>query len=572
MADEIVAREPDPDSEVAAAPDNQQRPDRRSYLIAGALLLLYCIHCSVSIVHKTWTTDELRHLRYGEQIVNGNSDRFDDSKMPVSALNAGIPRLLESVVSAIAGKENARTLNGMRAKRTVTIFFAALLGLLVFQWSWEFYGRRAAWLSLLLYCFAPNVIAHGRLITTDLPLAVSMTAVVYTFWKYCETRQWKWTIAFAMALGWCFLAKYTAVFLAPILLLLVGILYVGRRLYQQPWREQLQTLRKPLAQGLVTLVVVLLTINIGFLFNGTMHPFGSYKLRSRFFQKIQNWPGMRHIPVPVPVPYLQGLDHVKARDAADEHSGWIYLLGEVRERKPGSRGFPHYFIVAWLFKVPLVTQSIFLISLFLLFRKPDWHSLCRRELFLIVPFVFLAIWFSLFMNTHKGIRFILPLFPLMHVLCGRIALNWDSWGIRRQALLAGWMFLLIASVLSWFPHYLSYFNELVPDRKQTFRILADSNVNWGQDRWYLKKYLEQHPEAKFNPLNPTTGTIVMGTNVLTGAAGTRDRVAWLRRNYSPTGRIAYSYLIYEVSEATLNRAGEFGKRRAPESPPCRQKN
>ena len=55
------------------------------------LSLLLCIILALNILSslgKSLTYDEPNHHRYGLQILNLNSDRFDDSKMPVSALNA----------------------------------------------------------------------------------------------------------------------------------------------------------------------------------------------------------------------------------------------------------------------------------------------------------------------------------------------------------------------------------------------------------------------------------------------------------------------------------------------------
>ena len=42
----------------------------------------------LSMRHKTLTVDEDGHWRYGAQILALSSDRFDDSKMPATALNA----------------------------------------------------------------------------------------------------------------------------------------------------------------------------------------------------------------------------------------------------------------------------------------------------------------------------------------------------------------------------------------------------------------------------------------------------------------------------------------------------
>jgi hypothetical protein len=53
----------------------------------GAFLLL----AIVGLRHLSLTFDEPHHWGYGQNVLEGNSDRFDDSKMPVSAANAPCP-------------------------------------------------------------------------------------------------------------------------------------------------------------------------------------------------------------------------------------------------------------------------------------------------------------------------------------------------------------------------------------------------------------------------------------------------------------------------------------------------
>jgi hypothetical protein len=110
---------------------------------------------------------------------------------------------------------------------------------------------------------------------------------------------------------------------------------------------------------------------------------------------------------------------------------------------------------------------------------------------------------------------------------------------------------LVLSVISYFPHYIPYFNELVPDRRYAYRVLADSNIDWEQAEWYLDRYLEAHPEAVLSPEEPVTGRVVMEVNRLTGVAGDPAPYAWLREYQNPMDTIAYTYLVYEVTEADL---------------------
>jgi len=108
---------------------------------------------------------------------------------------------------------------------------------------------------------------------------------------------------------------------------------------------------------------------------------------------------------------------------------------------------------------------------------------------------------------------------------------------------------LVLSVLSYYPHYLSYFNELVWDRKKAYKILADSNIDWDQNKEYLARYLKKHPEVIVNPPGPTTGKILVRVNDLVGVSTGPEQYRWLREHYEPTAHVAYSYLIFDLSQA-----------------------
>lgn len=68
------------------------------------------------------------------------------------------------------------------------------------------------------------------------------------------------------------------------------------------------------------------------------------------------------------------------------------------------------------------------------------------------------------------VRFVLPAIPFLAIVAAA--------GIRKNilVLLLLWQ---IMSTISFYPHFISYTNELVP-RARRFEVLADSNLDWGQ--------------------------------------------------------------------------------------------
>src|SRR5437660_7518873 len=107
--------------------------------------------------------------------------------------------------------------------RYVTIALSLLLALYVFKWSYELHGRNGALLSLSLYVFDPNLLAHGQLVTADLPAALMTTMALYHFWHFLELGGKRRAFFSALTLGLSQLAKYSCVYLYPIFLMIAAI-------------------------------------------------------------------------------------------------------------------------------------------------------------------------------------------------------------------------------------------------------------------------------------------------------------------------------------------------------------
>ncbi len=85
-----------------------------------------------------------------------------------------------------------------------------------------------------------------------------------------------------------------------------------------------------------------------------------------------------------------------------------------------------------------------------------------------------------FSRTQIGYRYILPVYPFL-ILAGACGAAW-LWrrGAAARALCAALGLWLAASVVRAGPDYLSYFNEAAGGARAGARLLADSNLDWGQ--------------------------------------------------------------------------------------------
>jgi 4-amino-4-deoxy-L-arabinose transferase-like glycosyltransferase len=509
-------------------------------LLAGILVLDVA-----SMRHLTPTYDEPAHLRYGQQLLDLDSTRFDDSKMPFSALNA-IPARLATALGLLAPADTA---GPIRVGRFVTVAFSLLTASVVFRWARDLYGPAAGLLSLALYAFDPNLLAHSQLVTTDMYAAGMTTLALYAFWRFLKLGGRGRAAASALVLGLSQLSKYTATALFPLFVLIA----LG---WHSPdlWRLVRERRGRELARralvlsrfALLFVVVSLAVINAGFLFNHSFTRLGDYHLRSRRLSAVQAAVG--NLRIPVPYPYFEGLDWVRYHERTGEFRGRNYLLGQLRS---GSQGFAGYYFYACLFKLPIATLLVVLATVGVYLARRRFDAL-RDEWVLFCPILFFTVHFNFFYRAQIGIRHFLVVLPLLFIFCGSLLERPASLPRPARAALAVALVYLVGSVLSYYPHFLSYFNELVWDRRQAYRILADSNIDWGQDGWYLEQYRAAHPDVIVNPPAPTAGTIVVNVNALTGIIDPEGQ-RWLRENFQPVDRVAYSWLVFRVSPDDLER-------------------
>ena len=172
--------------------------------------------------------------------------------------------------------------------------------------------------------------------------------------------------------------------------------------------------------------------------------------------------------------------------------------------------------------------------------------------------LFFTIYLNLFINAHIGLRHFLVVFPLIAVFGGSYFRDWKDFGKRKKVAVGVLMTWLVVSVLSYYPHFLSYFNELVWNRTRGYKLLADSNIDWGQNGWYLKRWAERNIDAQVHPRGPAAGKIVVSVNNVVGLFDP-EQYAWLRDNFEPVDHIAYSYLVYDVQENRLRKARKESK-------------
>ena len=181
----------------------------------------------------------------------------------------------------------------------------------------------------------------------------------------------------------------------------------------------------------------------------------------------------------LPESYLYGLADV--RIMSDFYSS--YLLG---------RAYPHgvwfYFPLAIAIKSSVTFLLLWGLAVWAIASRKlaDW----REILFLTIPpTLYLIVAMGSGMNI--GVRHILPLYMFLTVLIA--GAGWKIIQRDRRWAYAIVVLLLFQSVstIRVFPSYLAYANELWGGPSQSYHLLNDSNVDWGQQLKATQRYLDQ---------------------------------------------------------------------------------
>jgi 4-amino-4-deoxy-L-arabinose transferase-like glycosyltransferase len=376
--------------------------------------------------------------------------------------------------------------------RLPIVWLTLALALLVYCFARRlWHGRGAALLAFYLVLFDPNVMAHGRYTTTDVGGALFILLAFFLLWQLWQPGGGRWGVlpAAGVAIGLAAGSKLSALAFVPIWVVLALLPLYGERIARTNWRQPVASAGRRLLQlalaGLIALPVLWLIFGL---------EWGPLAFRSSELAFLHGRAG----PMPT---FWSGVEQITLLSRHGRMAA--FLLGRFSED-----GFPAYFPVAFAVKTPLPTLLLLAAAVFLLLRRREGRG---GALFLLVAAVLFFL-LSLQSALNIGYRHLMPLLPLLFVLVAGVAGGkWQgaggtehrgtehggkgNEGARVYALgLAPWVAvaLLLFSTLWTHPHYLSYFNVLAGGPANGYRVLTDSNIDWGQDLFRLQAWLAEN--------------------------------------------------------------------------------
>jgi hypothetical protein len=543
------------------APENRSVPvpmpiGTAVFFIAGLLLFTHVALGAHEIFSASQTYDESVHLASGYSFWKSGKNTIDANvNAPLPALIASFPLLLlhpdpflqdESYRSGNEYLYGDRFLYHNRvpaekllctARLFIFLLMTPILGWVVFRWARELGGDYCGLGALFLYAFNPIILSNAPLITADFTATFFIFLSLNALSKALKRKSGRGAMFLltGFLFGLALASKHSTVILLIIMPLCAAAYsyHAGRPVLS----------KSRILDGLLILMGALLGIALVY----------------RPQQIPMWWHGLRGT--------LSMVGRGNGRIA--------YLFGES-----SGQGWWYYFPVAFTIKTPL-PLLLFLAAGILVATKKSWSTV-RAELFVFVlaP-VFLWMSAACFSHFQIGIRHILPVYPFCCVI-GGVAIaqfwkandGWERWGTR---LLLVWYAVGTVMIA---PHYLAYFNEAAGGPKEGYKLLTDSNQDWGQELKSLGRFLKEEgsptlylsyfgtadphlygiryvPVAFFSDI-PREGDdvepfksgrilfAISGTNLSSAYYIDKQLLSWLK-DYTPYKVLGYSLVVYDFT-------------------------
>ena len=437
--------------------------------------------------------------------------------------------------------------------RMPIVALTLLLGALAGRWGQEIGGRYAGVLALGFILLDPNLLAHGSLATTDLGVTFATLLASYVLWR-TEAKPCLLRLGInGLAIGLLLASKMSAWVVWGGL----GVAFLWQVWGNDRWRSEggwQAVTRSVVLRGFLYLGITVLALLV-------VWAVYAFQLAS----------STDHGPLIPMGTYWRGIGQIFRQVQGGRPS---YLLGKTR-----LGGWRLYFPIAFLVKTPLA-------SLLLITCAVGLSRVVTRQsvgAFLLLPV--LVYWgAALASDLNIGYRHLLPTLPLLYV-----------WGAQQLSLVDGsrWrriglgLLLWLAAETVWIaPDFLPYFNPIGGGPEHGWRVLADSNIDWGQDLKRLSVYLRTHAHGErvklswfgssyperygiedyeplpglphhfdlwfqpptFNEAQPEPGLYVISVSNLVELPLVDKHFFAYFRDREPDARIGYSVYIYRVGE------------------------
>ena len=472
----------------------------------AVMLILMSLQMLFVISRKSITCDEIVMIPSGYYHVAAQNFELINDHPPVSKILAAIPLLFiqpeEIRPEQIPGEPGSIDERWAHMEsfwennpdkflalsfwpRVFMVGLSVALGLLIFRFARELFGPAAAFFAVFLFTLEPTVLAHGRVVQTDIPASFGFLFFCFMLRRYARDRSIKRAGWLGFAAGLAILTKFSMLLVGP---MLVG--YFAMRIWKSV--RQQDSPSRPLFDCAMAAVVSLLTINAAYFFrHRRLEPWDVQWIQSTFSPIARPLTILTSVLSYIfPVDFVLGILRQFWHNSAGHPAG---LLGMY-----SGTGWWYYFPVAFTFKttIPFLLLSLAAVgwSGFKAIKKRD-----ASHVWMLAPFLIYTV-FVLFSRIDIGVRYYLPAYSFLSILGGALIVS--LWKSRKAVGIGAITVILIVAWVSVeavraFPDHTSYMNQLAAGKPHWW-YLSDSNVEWGDDIAALAAYLRARGETRVN--------------------------------------------------------------------------
>ncbi|MEO5925792.1 MAG: glycosyltransferase family 39 protein [Bryobacteraceae bacterium] len=521
-------------------------------------ILLALIALGVARIAATYgtlnsTSDEPAHVDAGMEVLQFGSYSYELQHPPMA-------RIAVALGPYLAGLRE-KTHRDMRTESFMTVFqdgneilytdgqywhnltlarigvlpFFVLLCVFTYAWASRWFSPIAGLSAVGLLISIPPILGHTGLATLDLACAATVVTALYALIRWLEEPGSRRAALFGAAVALALSVKFSSV-------LFLGACCVVALFWRRPKLKELA-----IAAGVL---FILLWAGYGFSVGSLGPQWGAHpKIEGMLTEHPALrplWDAAMATPVPFPKLLLGMRDVMRHNDLG--HGS--YLLGEYR-----TTGWWYFFPVVLAVKTPI---GLLLLAAVALWGLRTW----QQRMTALFPLAILLV--CLPSGIDLGVRHILSMYPLLAILAGSVfPLAYVRGSVHRAAVVALGLFVVGDSVLAH-PDYIAYFNQFAGAKPE--RILAESDLDWGQDLDRLARRLQQvkAPEVHIkyfgsallekaglptywdlNARTPDKGWVAISAHYLYLEHAKDGSFDWLKR-YTPRERIGKSIDLFFI--------------------------
>ena len=148
----------------------------------------------------------------------------------------------------------------------------------------------------------------------------------------------------------------------------------------------------------------------------------------------------------------------------------------------------------------------------------------------------------------------LVILPFAYLLAAAGLANFFSTRSTRRLGFAA-VVLTLTEHLFYLGNPIAFTNLAVWPKRKVYRLIADSDVDWGQHRDRIERWAANDgvsPE-RVEPIHILPGPNIYPVNAVAGVWGSWDDFEWERRNLMPRRHYGHTYLRFDVDDATFTR-------------------